>query len=231
MTTSTAPTTLRLPRVWAWVFTSAGLVLGIGVGAVLPPVGHWLVDTVQIAPGWLHLVLTVPPVWLMPIGAAVGLIGGLVVAGIAHEESLVLTVSPVHVELSQNGRERFVPRDRVAAVFREDDDLVLVDRNRMRLARFGAGDLGRRDVETAFRLHGYPWVSENDPYATEFTRWMDGRPEIDDAAHCLLRARRRAIADKKPLEVEALDEKLAEHGVDVRDRKGVQQIRLIADRP
>lgn len=119
-----------------------------------------------------------------------------------------------------------MPRAKVAAVFREDADLVLTDRNRLRLARFGATDLDRRDIETAFRRHGYPWLDQNDPFGAEFSRWINGQPDVGEDIDVLLRARRRAVADKKPLAIEELDEKLGAFGVDVRDRKGEQQIRM-----
>ncbi|MFQ6330551.1 hypothetical protein ACLMAL_31045 [Nocardia sp. CWNU-33] len=118
-----------------------------------------------------------------------------------------------------------MPRAEVDAVFREGADLVLVDRNRLRLARFGASDLSRRDIAAAFRKHGYPWLDRDDPFGAEFSRWIDGMPGVGDDVSALLRARRRAVADKKPFAIEEVDEKLIALAVDVRDRKGEQFIR------
>ncbi|MBF6331658.1 hypothetical protein [Nocardia transvalensis] len=227
MTATSAPTTLRLSSLWTWVFTTGGVAAGVGLGFALPAVGRWALGMLGELPAPVRIAMAVPPAWLVPIGAILGLLGGLWLVEQARTESLALTVADDHVELSQQGRDRFVTRDRVAAVYREDDDLVLTDPNGMRLARFDARDLSGRAVATAFRVHGYPWVEENDPHATEFIRWVDGLPGVDDKVHRLLRARRRALADDNRQEADALDEKLVDHDVDVRDRKGEQHIRVM----
>ncbi|KZM70645.1 hypothetical protein [Nocardia terpenica] len=227
MTTTSAPITLRLSLLWAWALGLGGLVLGVGAGFALPPGGHWVLGTFGHVPDWVRIALSLPPVWLVPIAAVLGTLGGLFVFYQGHQESLILTVAESHVELAHKGREQFVPRERIAAVYREDRDLVLTDRHGARLARFDAYDLNRGAVGSAFRAHGYPWLDENDPYGAEFTRWVDGMPGIDDEVHQLLRARRRALADERDHDVEELDEKLADRGVDVRDRNGKQHIRVV----
>lgn len=228
MTTTSAPTALRFSTGWLWLFGIGGLALGCGIGFAIPSVGQWLVDTAHEIPGPLRIAMTVPHVWLVPATTVIGLIAGLALFDTARNGCLALTVADDHVELAQNGREQYVTRAGVAAVFREDADLVLTDRNRLRLARFRATDLSARGIESAFRQHGFPWVDENDPYGGEFLRWTDGRPETGEAIDALMRARRRAVADKKPLVAEELDEKLLALGVDVRDRKGEQQIRIVS---
>ncbi|WP_433192602.1 YqeB family protein [Nocardia sp. CA-107356] len=226
MTTTSAPTVLRFSTVWLWLFGLGGLALGCGIGFAVPFVGQWLVDTVHEIPGPLRIAMTVPRIWLVPITTVIGALAGLALFGTARNESLALTVAGDHVELAQNGREQYVSRAEIAAVFREHGDLVVTDRNRLRLARFRATDLRARAIEQAFRDHGYPWLEQNDPYGADFTRWVDGLPETGADIDTLMRSRRRAIADKKSLEVEDLDDKLLALGVDVRDRKGEQQIRI-----
>jgi hypothetical protein len=226
MTTTSAPTVLRFSSVWLWLFALGGLALGCGIGFAVPSVGRWLVDTVHEISAPLRIAMSVPRVWLVPITTVIGALAGLALFDTARNESLALTVTDDHVELAQNGHERYVSRAEIAAVFREDSDLVLTDRNFLRLARFRATDLRARAIEQAFRDDLYPWLEQNDPYRAEFSRWVDGRPETGADIDTLMRARRRAVADKKPLEVEDLYEKLLALGVDVRDRKGEQQIRL-----
>ncbi|GAA5077197.1 YqeB family protein [Nocardia iowensis] len=226
MTTTSAPTVLRFSTLWAWLFGTGGLAIGAGIGFAVPPVGRWLTDTVDSAPAPLRIAMTVPTVWLVPVTTIIGVVAGLVLFEIARQESLTLIVADDHVELSKNGRAQHVPRKKIAAVFREDADLVLTDQDKRRLARFGANDLRRNDIENAFRGHSYPWLDRNDPFGTDFLRWVDGRPETDTAVDAVLRARRRALADKKPLVVEELEEELLGLGVDVRDRQGEQHIRV-----
>ncbi|MFI9404655.1 hypothetical protein [Nocardia sp. NPDC052316] len=225
MTTTATPTVLRLSSMWRWLFVVGGLAVGCGVGFAVPPVGRWAIG-VGLDPGPLQVAMTVPPVWLVPAAACLGIAAGLVLFEIGRKESLTLTVADDHVELVKEGRAQYVPRKHVAAVFREDADLVLTDRTERRLARFRANDLRRTDIENAFRRHGYPWLAQNDPFGADFIRWVDGRPETGKAADALLRARRAALADEKSLAVVELDEELLGLGIDVRDRQGEQHIRV-----
>ncbi|WP_433655924.1 YqeB family protein [Nocardia sp. CA-128927] len=226
MTTTSAPTVLRFSTIWAWLFAVGGLAIGCGIGFAAHPLGHWLTDTFDGTPGPLKVALKVPTVWLVLVLMLIGVVAGVVLYQIARTESLTLTIADDHVELVKDGRAQHVPRKHVAAVFREDTDLVLTDRNKRRLARFGANDLNRNDIENAFQNHGYPWLDQNDPFGADYVRWVEGRPETGKAIDTVLRARRHALADEKPLDVEELDEQLLELGIDVRDRQGEQHIRV-----
>ncbi|PXX57897.1 hypothetical protein DFR70_116127 [Nocardia tenerifensis] len=226
MTTTSAPTVLRFSIIWAWLFALGGLLLGCGVGFAVHPVGRWATDTLGGSPGPLKLAMSVPTVWLVPITTLLGIAAGVVLFEIARSESLTLTVDDDHVELVKEGRAQHVSRKQVAAVFREQKDLVLTDRNKRRLARFDANDLARNDIVNAFRSHGYPWLDQDDPFRDDYFRWVEGRPETGRDIDAVLRARRRALADEKPLEVEELDEQLLDLGLDVRDRQGEQHIRF-----
>ncbi|MEU7146228.1 hypothetical protein ABZ942_42800 [Nocardia sp. NPDC046473] len=226
MTTTSAPTVLRFSTVWAWLFAVGGLVIGCGIGFVVHPVGRWVSDTFDGSPGPIKLAMSVPTGWLVLVTTLVGTVAGVVLYEAARTESLTITIADDYVELVKEGRAQHVPRRHVAAVFREDADLMLTDRNKRRLARFGANDLSRNDIEHAFRGHGYPWLDQNDPFGADYVRWVEGRPETGKAVDAVLRARRRALADEKPLDVEELDEELLELGIDVRDRDGEQHIRV-----
>ncbi|MEV6426950.1 hypothetical protein [Nocardia sp. NPDC051463] len=124
--------------VWLWLFAFGGLALGKGIGFAVPPVGGWAVETLPSVPGRLELAMTISPVWLVPLAAVVGLLAGLTLFDAARKESLALIVADDHIELSKDEREQYMSRAQVDAVFREGADLVVVDRNRLRLARFGA---------------------------------------------------------------------------------------------
>ncbi|MFC9995220.1 hypothetical protein [Nocardia sp. NPDC127526] len=224
-TAKTAPVVLRFPVAWCWLFACGGLLLGVGAGFGLPPLGRWAVDALGSVPGPVRVAMTVPPAWLVPVTTVLGLLAGLALFEIARKESLTLTVADDHVDLEQNGRAKYVSRTDIAEIYREDADLVLTGRNRRRVARFDASDLPRLRIERALREHGYPWRDDNDPYRAEFTRWADGAPGTGPDIDALLRARRRALAGKDPLAAEELDEKLSALGIDVRDRDGAQHIR------
>ncbi|MFE3443212.1 hypothetical protein ACFXNW_09275 [Nocardia sp. NPDC059180] len=223
------PVVVRFSNIWVVAFGVAGAVLGCGIGFAVPVVGNWMVDVLGDVPGPVEVAMTVPAVWLVPILTAVGIIGGAVLFEIARGESLTLTVDADHVELSQGGRNKYVAHEQVASVFREDADLVLADRDRRSLARFKADDLSGAAVASAFRTHDYPWLDGNDPFAGEYTRWIDGRPETGADIDAVLRGRRRAMDDEDRTAIEEFGEKLLALGVEVRDRKGEQQIRLLSE--
>lgn len=79
----------------------------------------------------------------------------------------------------------------------------------------------------AFAEFDYPWAGTKDPREAAFTAWIDRSAELDDSVHALLRARRRALTDKRWGEAEAVREDLAARGVVVRDRGAKQQYRLL----
>ncbi|WP_280262569.1 YqeB family protein [Nocardia wallacei] len=227
MTDTSPATVLKFPAFWLWVFTIGGLALGCGVGFALPAVGQWLLDTVESAPGPVRVAMKLPPALLVPIAAILGIVGGAVLFEIARKECPTLTIADDHLELSRDGRARYIERGRVEAVFREGADLVLTDRRGLRLARCKASDLPAAALARAFRDHGYPWQDRDDPLASDYITWVDGRPETGATVDALLRNRRRALDDDKPGTVEEVEEQLTALGVDVRDRKGRQEIRLV----
>ncbi|RDI44497.1 YqeB family protein [Nocardia mexicana] len=226
MTDTSPATVLKFPTFWLWVFTIGGLALGCGVGFALPAVGQWLLDTVESAPGPVRVAMKLPPALLVPIAAVLGTVGGALLFEVARKESPTLSVADDHIELSRNDRARYIERGTIGAVFREGPDLVLTDHRDLRLARCKASDLRADEIARAFRERGYPWRDRDDPLAEHYVTWVDGRPETGAKVDALLRSRRRALDDDKPGTVEEVEEQLTALGVDVRDRKGRQEIRL-----
>lgn len=224
--TSPQSVTVRMTNVIQWLFPLVGAVLGACVGLVAEPIFGWLDSTIGDAPGPLRVVAHLPTAWAVAALIVVGLGGGVVLALIAKRESLVLTVNTEAVRLTQDRDDRYVPRGSIAAVFRDGEELVLIDSGSQELARVDASDLSATKIQDAFERCHYPWT-EGHPYEQEFHRWVDGHPALDDHSNHLLRARARALTDKRTGMAADLTEQLQDAGVVVRDRHGAQQYRLV----
>ncbi len=204
----------RLVR-WAGLPVAGALVVWL-----LKLLANWAV-TLRWTPfrGPLELVDSIAEPWATVGALVVGLVGGLVLALIAHGERLDVTVSPDHVRLVGDEYDETFARDDVTAVF--------VDRNQLVLLGSDTGELVRRPSEldvaalrAAFTRHGYPW-RDGDPHADEYRRWVPGVEGLPPGADALLTAR-----EKNPDDAEELRAELARLGVIVRDEKRKQYWRL-----
>ena len=199
----------------------AGLpVAGAVVVWLLKLLANWAV-TLRWTPfrGPLELVDSIPEPWATLGALGVGLVGGLVLALVAHGERLDVTVSPGHVRLVGDEYDETFARDDVTAVF--------VDRNQLVLLGSDTGELVRRPSEldvvalrAAFTRHGYPW-RDGDPHADEYRRWVPGTEGLPPGANALMTAREKNSDDADELRAE-----LARLGVIVRDEKRKQYWRL-----
>ncbi|MDQ3786720.1 MAG: hypothetical protein M3422_05675 [Actinomycetota bacterium] len=204
----------RLVR-WAGLPVAGALVVWL-----LKLLANWAV-TLRWTPfrGPLELVDSIAEPWATVGALVVGLVGGLVLALIAHGERLDVTVSPDHVRLVGDEYDETFTREDVTAVF--------VDRNQLVLLGSDTGELVRRPSEldvaalrAAFTRHGYPW-RDGDPHADEYRRWVPGVEGLPPGANALLTAR-----EKNPDDAEELRAELARLGVIVRDEKRKQYWRL-----
>ncbi len=204
----------RLVR-WAGIPVAGAVVVWL-----LKLLANWAV-TLRWTPfrGPLELVDSIPEPWATVGALGVGLVGGLVLALVAHGERLDVTVSPDHVRLVGDEYEETFARADVSAVF--------VDRNQLVLLGSDTGELVRRPSEldvaalrAAFTRHDYPW-RDGDPHADEYRRWVPGIEGLPPGADALLTARA-----KNPDDAEELRGELARLGVIVRDEKRKQYWRL-----
>lgn len=212
---------------WLWVLRVGCVAIGLVLGLVVRPVTEWAIETLDLAPAPLRLAAEVPTPWAVLVLALVGLVVGFWVSEQAERDTLTVTVDDDSLITSRAGDERYLARARVAAVFTDPKDLVVLDVSGREAFRAPATDLPQDDLAAALRRHGYAWRGRQDPYETEYRRWVDGHPDLDDATNALLRARRTALVSQQPAEVDDLRDRLQEHGLVVRDRGKVQQYRRI----
>ena len=217
--------TVTMPAAWLWLLRLGGAAVGFGLAFGFAPLANWLLDLTGWAPAPLRLAARLPTAWAVPVLVLLGAAAGTWLAASAKKESPVVTVHRDHIAVKGNSGALHLRRDQTGTLFTDGRDLVVLDHDAGELARIRATDLPTARLQEAFERFGYPWHGTTDPHEAEFTPWVDGTPDLDGEAHTLLRARQRALADKKAgAAAEALDG-LRAKGIAVRDRNGEQQYR------
>jgi hypothetical protein len=194
-------------------------VLGAGAGWGLTAVSDWVAG-LDWAPlrGPFRLVASIPEPQATIGAVAIGIVAGLILAGMAAAESVAVTVAGDRVEIRRGGEVRRVDRGTVGAVFLDGRELVLLGPDTAELARQKT-DLPARRIRDAFRGHGYPWLDGGDPHRDEFRRWVEDMPGLPPGAEALFRARTKALAGNDKEDAAQLRTELAKLGLVVRDEK------------
>ncbi|GAA4517159.1 CysS/YqeB C-terminal domain-containing protein [Brevibacterium yomogidense] len=117
----------------------------------------------------------------------------------------------------------------MAEAFIDGDQLVLVDHTARELSRTTTEASLESGLRAAFESHGYDWYGRADPREAAFIPWVDRDAHCGADDHALLRARQRALTDRRTGEAATLRDELSARGIVVRDRGGAQQIRLLGE--
>ncbi|MFG1775945.1 hypothetical protein ACGFIG_05890 [Micromonospora sp. NPDC049048] len=205
-------------------------VLGAGAGWLLARSAGWIGE-LPWAPfqRLFELVAGLPEAQAGLGGAALGVLGGLVVAAIGTAERLTIAVDSERARLRRGSTTREVGRRQVHAVFPDGGHLVLLGRDGDELAR-EKSDLSAARLAAAFRAHGWPWT-DADPHRDAYRRWVPDLPGLPPGADALLRARQRALDKDRTGEARELRAELARTGVVVRDDHTRQYWRLTRAAP
>ena len=124
-------------------------------------------------------------------------------------------VDPGGVTVTRADRTTTAGREEVAAVFCDGRDLVLLRPDGGEAARERTWHRAAR-LRRAFSAEGWPW-RDGDPYAAEYSRWVEGLPDVGAREEALLRARHAALRSGDAADASALREELGRLGVVVRD--------------
>jgi hypothetical protein len=204
-------------------FPLAGLVLGF----FLPRIADWAVakDWVPFQ-GPLKLISGWDGWWVGAICIVIGLLAGVLLASMALEDTLKVTVTGQSVEFLKNQKTVTVPREKVAVAFLDGREIVLQDSATRELAR-EKHDLLKsetKQIPAAFRAHGYPWSEAGDPHASRFRRWVEDDPELPPAVNAVLRARSKAFdqGDKGKADLRELRDEVTKLGYVVKDKERKQ---------
>lgn len=207
--------------------------LGLVLGFFLPRIADWAADQEWVPmQGPLKLIAKGDSWWVAVLLTLAGLVAGVLLAAIALEDTLKVTISDTEVEFLKNQQTRRVPREQVAVAFLDSKEIVLQDDQTRELARERHDQLRSeaKAIPDAFRVHGYPWSDDGDPHRDKFRRWVEDDPELPAAANAVLRARSKAFAhgDKGKHDLRELREELGKLDVVVRDEEDRQYWRSSA---
>ncbi|MGI5996377.1 MAG: YqeB family protein [Saccharomonospora viridis] len=218
---------VSIPRRWIVGMHAAGALLGFGAAFVIGPLVTWLLGLAGDAPGPLRLAAGLPLVWAIPVLTLAGLGVGFWFAKEWQKENGTITITPEGVTVHRAGSNRYVARERIGGVFTDGRDLIVTDSATNELLRVNTDKVLVDRLRDAFERFDYPWQGTRDPHDHAFATWVDGSGLLDARTHDLLRARQRALADKRPGAAEDARDELRNLGIAVRDRHGAQQYRVI----
>lgn len=221
-------TTISLDRRLTSVFAGAGAVVGLALAFLTGPVTSWLLDRVDSAPVILRIIDELPFVVAAPVLTVLGALAGWIVFAIWEGEVGTLTFDDDGVLITKEKSSVRFAADEITEAFLDGEELVLVDDRTRELSRTESDKGLEPRLRTAFGDHGITWRGSEDPRAAAFQQWVDRGPELDAEDHALLRARQRALIDKRSGEVAGLRDQLRDRGIVVRDRDKAQEIRLIS---
>lgn len=146
-------------------------VLGLAIGSVLPPLARWL-DGMSVLPlrNVFTFVADMEDTWQAVAFAVAATVLGLLAAFVAVADSVKVTLDDdtLGIEFGDRQKPLTLRRERVAAVFVEGKDLVVLDSAGRPLA-LAPHRASRHALAQAFRAHGYPW-HDSRPEATRTAR-------------------------------------------------------------
>jgi hypothetical protein len=197
--------------------------IGAGAGWLLKALAEWATSLPWVPfKGPLELVASVPEPYATIGSLALGIVGGLVVAVLAEQDYVRVTVDDDKVTVARGGSSRQVRRASVAAVFVDGKQLVLLGHATEELDRQG-GDLPDvKRLQAAFAVHGYPWAAGGDPHKDDYRRWVEDLPDLPAGANAVLRARARALDRGDEEDAAQLRQELGKLGIVVRE-EGTRQ--------
>jgi hypothetical protein len=206
---------------------------GAALGFFLPLIADWASQLKWVPfQGPLELISTWDSWWAVLLCTAGGLIAGVLLAGLALEDTLKVTITNNDIEFLKNQKALRVPRDQVAVVFMDGREIVIQDPSSRELARERHDQLksDAKQIPGAFRAHGYPWSEAGDPQQDRFRRWVEDEPDLPPAVNAVLRARAKAFGqgDKGKADLRELRDEVGKLGYVVRDRDKRQYWRPVA---
>ena len=201
--------------------------VGLVLGFFLPRIADWA-TTLDWVPfqGPLKLIAGWDEWWVSVICIVIGLLAGVLLAAMALEDTLKVTITGQSVEFLKNQKTVTVPREKVAVAFVDGKEIVLQDSTSRELAREKHDQLKgeARQIPAAFRAHGYPWSESGDPHAERFRRWVEDEPELPPTVNALLKVRSKAFdqGDKGKADLRELRDEVTKLGFTVKDKEKKQ---------
>ncbi|MGO1592032.1 MAG: YqeB family protein [Ancrocorticia sp.] len=220
-------TTISIPRRWIVGFYVAGGTIGFLSAFVVGPIVSWLLSHIGDAPNMLRIADLLPTAWAIPVLTIVGVAAGFWITQEWRNEVSVVTVSQEGITIADTGASQYIAKARIGGIYTDKKDLVITDPRTLEISRSTTDSLLLEQLQHAFEHYGYPWQGSSDPYESSYVTWVDGDGRLASTVDDLLRARQRALADKRSGAAEGVRDELRSIGIVVRDRESTQQYRKI----
>lgn len=197
--------------------------VGLVLGFFLPRIADWAAGHSWVPfQGVLRLIAAWDSWWVVVVCVIVGLVAGVVLAAMALDDTLKVTITSRSVEFLKHQKTVTVPREKVSVAFLDGKEIVLQDASSRELAREKHDQLKSETpkIAAAFRTHGYPWSEAGDPHAAEFRRWIEDDPDLPPAVNAILKVRSRAFddGDKGKADLRELRTELTNLGYTIKDK-------------
>lgn len=222
-----ATTTVGVPARYTAIFTGGGAVVGFAAAFVVGPLVSWLLGFFGDAPMPLRFMAELPFAWALPVLTVAGAVAGFLIVASWSDSAGAFEVGAEGITVRSKEADRFVPMSVCHRLAVEKGELIVLDQAAREIFRGPLDGEMVPGLQAALQEHGYPALESADPYTRDFSTWVEGDGNLDEGTEELLRARRRALADKRPGAAEEALDGLRRLGVMVRDRDGRQQYRRL----
>ncbi|MEV0668489.1 hypothetical protein ACIBI3_43990 [Actinomadura luteofluorescens] len=205
------------------ILVAAGFpALGAVAGWLLKLLANWAVSWPWIPlPGPLELINNAPEPTATLVSLLVGALAGGVLVLMAEYGYVTVTIEDDQVTTDRGDSSQSVPRAMIHGVFADGRRLVILGERGEELAveskNEGADLPSVKQLKEGFQAHGYPWLTEGDPYRDEYRRWVQDMPGLPVGGNALLKARAEALKKQDEKNIAELRTELAKLGVFVRD--------------
>lgn len=201
------------------------MVLGGLIGWFIPTIADWVL-MLPIVPmeKLIQLIASSNSLWISIVATVIGIIVGVLLTFTIFDENLEVTISYNSLQLKLGDREETIKKKDISAIYMENKQLIILGQNSDELYR-EVIETKEDTVQEAFNNYKYPWHGE-DPFDSEYQRWVIGHPDFPEKINALLYAREHALKENKKKDVKYLREDLAVLGVVIRDERNGQYVRL-----
>ena len=202
------------------------MILGAVIGWFIPVIAEWILK-LPIVPmeKLIIMISSLNHFWVSIVATIIGVIVGLIFSMIVFSETLKVIISDHQVKLVIEDVEKVIEKKEISAIYMENKNLIVLGQSANELYR-ELSEFKMEVAREAFLYHSYPW-KEEDPFASQYKRWVLDHPDFPADINALLNARAGALKEDNKEEAKHLREDLAKVGIVIRGDKKAQYVRII----
>lgn len=219
-------TVLGLSKLDKAIIIIGGPLLGAIIGWFIQIISSWLIKIPFVPFGlFFEWIVSWNSFWVSIIGVIAGLIAGILFALYAFSESLKMTITDQEVTMKRYDKEVQLQKSEISAIYMDRKDIVVLGQKGEELYR-AQTDVKLLKIEAALLEHRFPWKTQ-DPYQSDYQRWVQEHPDFPASVNSLLAAREKALKEDDEKEAAILRNDLADKGAVIRDEDKRQYVRMI----